>query len=52
MVAQALLDALEEVRRVTVARSIPGKRAVRITTQLEDIDPKLGAILPAPGVGA
>lgn len=49
---EALLDALDRVRRATVARSVNAKGGVRVTTQLEDIDPKLGAILPALGVGA
>ena len=49
---EALLDALGEIRRATVARSVDGKARVRITTQLEEIDPKLGQLLPALGVGA
>jgi len=49
---EALLAALSEVRRATVARSVNTKGGVRITTQLEEIDPKLGPLLPALGVGA
>jgi transposase len=48
---EALLDALERVRRATVARPTNSKGGVRITTQLEEIDPQLGAILPSLGVG-
>lgn len=49
---EALLDALDKVRRATVARSVNTKGRVRITTQLEDIDPTLGPLLPVLGVGA
>ena len=49
---EALLDALAGVRRATVARTLTGKGRVRLTTQLEDIDPKLGALLPVLGIGA
>jgi transposase len=49
---EALLDVLGEVRRATVARSVNSMGRVRVTTQLEDIDPKIGAFLPALGVGA
>jgi len=48
---EALLDALERVRHATVARPVTGKGRVRITTQLEEIEPQLGAILPSLGVG-
>ena len=48
---EALLDALERVRRATVARSVNGKGRVCITAQLEEIDPQLGPILPSLGVG-
>lgn len=49
---EALLDALYRVRRATVARSVGiGKGGVRITTQLEEIDPQLGGVLPTLGVG-
>lgn len=49
---EALLDALERVRRATVIRPAHGKAGVRISTQLEEIDPQLGAILPNLGIGA
>jgi transposase len=49
---EALLDALASVRRVTVARSANARGGIRLTTQLEEIDPKLGPLLPALGVGA
>lgn len=49
---ESLLDALARVRRVTVARSATGKGKMRVTTQLEDIDPALMGILPAIGVAA
>lgn len=48
---EALLDALNRVRRATVARSVNSKGGVRVTTQIEEIEPQLGAILPAVGVG-
>lgn len=49
---EALLDALERVRRATVVRSATNsKSGVRVTTQLEEIDPQLGGILPTLGVG-
>lgn len=47
---ESLLDALALVRRVTVARSATGKGHMRITTQLEEIDPALAPFLPALGV--
>jgi transposase len=48
---ESLLDALAEVRHVTVARhSIAGKGRMRVTTQLESVDPRLASILPALGV--
>jgi transposase len=50
--SEALLDALNNVRRATVARSVNPKGGVRLSTQLEEIDPKLGPYLPALGVGA
>lgn len=49
---ESLLDALALVRRVTVARSATGKGNMRITTQLEQIDPVLAPFLPALGVTA
>lgn len=47
---ESLLDALTLVRRVTVARPAIGKGSMRITTQLEDLDPPLAALLPTLGV--
>jgi transposase len=47
---ESLLDALTRVRRATVARSASGKGRMRITTQLEDIDPPLAPLLPVLGV--
>jgi transposase len=49
---EALLDALGKIRRATVARSVNGRGGVRVTSQLEEIEPHLGAILPALGIGA
>jgi len=49
---EALLDALDNVRRATVARSVNSRGGVRVTTQLENIAPEIGALLPALGVGA
>ena len=46
---ESLLDALALVRRVTVARSATGKGSMRVTTQLEEIDPALTPFLPALG---
>ena len=47
---ETLLDALTLVRRVTVARSASGKAPMRVTTQLEEIDPPLASLLPLLGV--
>lgn len=47
---ESLLDALTLVRRVTVARSATGKGPMRVSTQLEEIEPTLAAILPALGI--
>ena len=47
---ESLLDALTDVRRVTVARSATGKGRMRISTQLEEVDATLADILPALGV--
>jgi transposase len=47
---ESLLDALTQVRKVTVARSATGKRRMRISTQLEQIDETLVEFLPALGV--
>lgn len=44
---ESLLDALTDVRRVTVARSATGKGRMRISTQLEQVDEKLADLLPA-----
>ena len=46
----SLLDALTRVRRVTVARTASGKGRLRVTTQLEDIDPTLAPFLSGVGV--
>ncbi len=45
-----LIEALARVRRVTVARSATGTGRMRITTQLEDIEPQLAPLLPALGI--
>jgi transposase len=47
---ESLLDALARVRRVTVARSATGKGRMRVTTQLEEIDPTLAPFLPTLGI--
>jgi transposase len=47
---ESLLDALTLVRRVTVARSATRKAPMRITTQLEEIDPPLAPLLSLLGV--
>ena len=47
---ESLLDALALVRRVTVARSATGKGHMRVTTQLEEIDPTLAPLLSTLGV--
>jgi transposase len=47
---ESLLDALTQVRRVTVARSATGKGRMRISTQLEQVDQALVDLLPALGV--
>ena len=47
---ESLLDALTNVRRVTVARSATGKGKMRISTQLEQVDDKLADLLPALGI--
>ncbi|MDI7268192.1 MAG: hypothetical protein QME96_09385, partial [Myxococcota bacterium] len=48
---EKLLDALAEVRRVTVARPSPtGKGRAKVTTQTETIDPDLTPLLPHLGV--
>lgn len=49
---EALLDDLAKVRRATVVRSVREKAGVRLTTQLEEIEPQLGRLLPTLGVGA
>jgi len=45
-----LIEALGRVRRVTVARSVTGTGRMRITSQLEDIEPQLRPLLPALGI--
>jgi transposase len=47
---ESLLDALALVRRVNVARSVTGKGPMRVTTQLEAIDPALAPLLSILGV--
>jgi len=47
---ESLLDALSRVRRATVARSATGKGRMRVTTQLEDIDPAVAPFLADLGV--
>jgi len=47
---ESLLDALALVRRVTVARSATGKGPMRITTQLEAVEPSLTPLLAPLGV--
>jgi transposase len=48
---EALLDALDRVRRVTVARPASGgKGRLRVTTQLEDVDPTVAPLLAGLGV--
>jgi transposase len=47
---ESLLDALTEVRRVTVARSATGKKRMQVSTQLEQVDAALVALLPALGI--
>jgi hypothetical protein len=47
---ESLLDALTEVRKVTVARSATGKGRMRISTQLEHVEGALLDLLPALGV--
>ena len=47
---ESLLDALALVRRVTVARSATGTGPMRVTTQLEEIEPALASLLPTLGV--
>ena len=49
---ESLLDALTEVRQVTVARSATGKGRMRISTQLEHAEGALLDLLPALGVNA
>lgn len=48
---ESLLDALAQVRRVTIARRSPSRKGrMRVSTQLESIDPGLAPLLPALGV--
>lgn len=47
---ESLLDALTEVRRITVARSATGKKRMHVSTQLEQVDAALMALLPALGI--
>jgi len=50
--SEALLDALNNVRLATVARSTNSRGSIRVTSQLEEINPTLGPYLPVLGVGA
>jgi len=45
-----LIEALTRVRRATVARSATGTGRMRITTQLEEVEPQLAPLLPALGI--
>lgn len=45
-----LIETLGRVRRTTLARSPIAKGALRISTQLEEVDPELLALLPKLGV--
>lgn len=47
-----LLEALARVRRTTVARSASGNGSLRISTQLEDTEPDLVALLTKLGVAS
>jgi transposase len=47
---ESLLDALTEVRQITVARSPAGKKRMQISTQLEEVEGPLADLLPALGV--
>jgi hypothetical protein len=47
---ESLVEALTRVRRVTVARSASGTGRMRVTTQLEDVDPSLAPFLASLGV--
>jgi hypothetical protein len=47
---KSLLDAPTRVRRVTVARAARGKGRMRVTTQIENIEPALAPVLSALGV--
>ena len=42
---ERLIDALERVRRVTVARSLTGKGRLRLSTQLEEVEPQFAPLL-------
>jgi len=47
---KSLLDAPTRVRRVTVARAARGKGRMRVTTQIENVEPALAPVLSALGV--
>jgi transposase len=47
---ESLLDALTEVRRVTVVRSATAKKRMHVSTQLEQVDAAIMALLPALGI--
>lgn len=46
---ERLLDTLAEVRRTNIARSTQ-KRGVRVTTQLEEVDPEVADLLQPLGI--
>lgn len=48
---EKLLDVLEKVRRATILRFTGHRGKPRLTTQLEELDPKIASLLPALGVG-
>ncbi len=47
---EALLDALARIRRTRVARTTTGKGKLRVTAQLEDVEPGLAPLLESVGV--
>jgi transposase len=49
---ERLLDLLDRVRRVTIARPTGTKGRLRIDTQLEDVDPEIAELLPALGLSS
>lgn len=47
---EKLLDTLAKVRKATILRLVDSKKKPRVSTQLEEIDPALSALLPALGI--